>query len=141
MIVKCKILYVHSPSCIDIEVSLPFGMSIRNQVWLHQVDDVSDKEIRKKATHCLVVLVGGKTIYAELPDIPPRGRVFTTVYRNFESATPRFPESVVTDHVINGSSVQFVSVNKYMGLLSESEYNIEEVRKIVIGADSTKTPA
>lgn len=60
---------VLSPNCVDVEIDLNFGITLNKNIVLEGVDTrtLSDAA-RRAATHCLVLIVGGRDIIIHTDD-------------------------------------------------------------------------
>jgi hypothetical protein len=60
--------FVKSPNCLDADIALGFDISIRKSLVIRDLplSLFRTPEIRDKAKHCLIVLVGSKKVWARV---------------------------------------------------------------------------
>lgn len=97
---------------IDITIDLPFGIAVTRTVTLEDVrssDFPNDVELRDRAQHCLIVLLGGKNVAVvpapnEVGNWRAKGTTVARVYRNekvygepvgYTSSLPGFPQPLL----------------------------------------------
>ncbi len=79
------------PSCIEVELSLNFGITVSKNVMLEGGDTRKlDPEQHKKANHCLVLIVGGRNLLLHTDDSLIDGHLHARVYLDAQGATLPF---------------------------------------------------
>ncbi|KKL74226.1 hypothetical protein LCGC14_2067010 [marine sediment metagenome] len=120
---------VHSLNCVEVELQLGFGVSIKKLVLLEGIEQKDiPRSSRSEAKHCLVVLVGGKKVLvqadAQRKDNYVVGRVFLDekVYGD--------PEGMMTPH---GMDKALLEISTFYAWLATQKYDIQEVKAVLNG--------
>lgn len=138
MMMRGKVNYVISSVLIEADMTLGFGVHIQRRIWLDGVKPAEGDALAKKAMHCLVVLIGGKRIFAEIPD-NETGRITAKVYRDLsDEALANFPDDMKAKILVDSQEKTVIRVNNYLNLLSRTGYPIDDVRsRILISKDQS----
>ena len=122
---SAKICRVVGPSSVDMLVQLGFGVSIRRRVWMKGVPAVENDELRKKAIHCLVVLIGGKNVNVEISDTE-QYRVEGVIMRDLDTDKTGAFEGMLA------GERNAVNVNAVMCTLRECNFDVNNVKTRLI---------
>jgi hypothetical protein len=72
---------VINPSCVDVAITLNFGIVLNKNIILEGTDTHSLNDAAKKAaTHCLVLILGGRDIIVHTDDSLIDGHIKARVY-------------------------------------------------------------
>lgn len=124
---RAKITRVVAPHIVDADIYLGQGVTIHRRVWLSDVEEVREEEPNKRATHCLVVMVGGKRgIVVDIPE-EPSGKIEGVILRKMEDDFQDF-----FNDFADALDPEFVNVNSYMVWLSTRGYAVSDVKNRLI---------
>lgn len=126
---RAKVVRIQSVNLIELDVDLGFGVSVTRVFTLDgiRVSDVP-RDKRREAVHCLVVLLGGKSVFVQPENTLPTAR-FARVY---------------LDERIHGSPVGLVQhapgfdgpildVSVFFEWLAGCDFSVREVKAILNG--------
>lgn len=96
---------ITGPNCLDVRLEIGFRVTIVRKLILEALDGSSLAiEARKRATHCLVVIAGGKDVLGIVDDTGMDGHLRARLYLPVAppeghpgSATPAWAGSPLTD--------------------------------------------
>jgi hypothetical protein len=73
--------HVTGPNSLDVRLEIGFRVTIVRKLLLEAIDGVSlSAEMRKRASHCLVVIAGGKDIIGLVDDTGMDGHIRARLY-------------------------------------------------------------
>lgn len=134
MLYKAKVARVVGPNVIEVDISLGFNLTHNACVWLNTVPDIRDSELRDKANHCLVILIGGKKVFLDI-EYPNNLKSTAQVYRALnEKNVQAFGKYVTNLGGLPGGTYpeHVLDVNRYMLHLEEVTYDVQEVKDRLI---------
>lgn len=129
MLRKAITRHVHCAGIIDAVIDLGFKISVERTLKLSGVDfpflvDRSqDSKESQNAKHCLIVLLGGKSILLEIDDEDSK-RLTCKIYL----PVPNIPEG---PHVSKLTEGPHLYVNTYMTDLATRQFPVEEVKNLL----------
>lgn len=130
---------VHSPSRIEAQVSLKFGVSVARlfEVESPLMGDVAvDEEVFDRAMHCLVVLIGGKRLLIQ-PAADPDHWAHTPVIRSrIYLAESTHGRLVGHTRGLPGYETPLLELSPFMGWLEGRGFNVADVRSALNGGKS-----
>lgn len=124
-----KTVRVHSVGRVEVEIDLGLGVHKQHIFALEDLQPkrISD-ELRSKACHCLVVLIGGKRLLVQPEHLRPdakRARLFLTekIYGSPVGIVQHAP----------GIDRPILDVSVFMEWLSGSDFDVAKVREVTNG--------
>lgn len=124
-----KTVRIHSVGRIEVEIDL--GLGVRKQ-HIFALEDFQPKSVpdalRSQATHCLVVLIGGKKLLVQPEHLRPdakRARLFLAerIYGSPVGIVQHAP----------GFDRPILDVSVFMGWLSGADFDVAKVREVTNG--------
>ena len=134
MLYKAKVARVIGPNVVEVEIALGFNLTHRASVWLKDVSDVKDTELKSKANHCLVVLLGGKNVFLGV-ESPNEQRTVAYIFRALDDKNEHAFDGFICDiSGIPGGSYpsKALDVNKYINYLAENGYDVQDAKERII---------
>ena len=127
---RARTIRVQTFNCIEVDLELDYGVSIRKRIVLEGVDQGNvPKHLRKSAQHALIVLVGGKKLIIHVDNknmsdgfIPGRVYLDERVYGA--------PEGLVTPY---GLDEELLEVSIFYLWLAKREFDIGHVKSALNG--------
>lgn len=122
---------VHTANQIEVTINLGFGVGITRVLRLDNVStDGLDDEVRSRAAHCLIVLVGGKRLLVQVEDTqtyatPVEARVYLDEKTNGTLVGHTFGLSDAVDPVLE--------LAPFMNWLGQRGYRVDDVRRALNG--------
>jgi len=123
-----KTIRVLSFNNIEAQVDLGFGVSVQKRVYIEGIDRELIKSMSKAATHCLVVLLGGKRILLHVQKPDAEGQIIARVYLN--ERVYHDPEGFVTPA---GVDKPMLEIGIYMPWLAGQGFDIATVKRTLNG--------
>ena len=124
-----RTIRVHSLNCVEIDLQLGFGVSVRKSILLEGVQPKTiPRRLASGAKHCLVVLLGGKRVIVHVDDHRKDGFLVGRVYLD---------EKVYGDPVGMlepfGLAKTLLEVSTFYAWLADREYDIAQVKAVLNG--------
>jgi len=121
--------WIHTPSCIEVELELGFGVVIRRPMLLEGVSaqDIPAR-LRSEAKHCLVTLLGGKRVVVQTD---PEQRGPNLVGRIFLNEKVKgTPQGMMIPY---GFESPLLEVSTFYCWLATTGYDISRVKEVLNG--------
>ena len=129
MMRKATTKHIHCVSLIDADIDLGFKISCERTLKLTGVDfpflvnqTVKTKE-SECAKHCIIVLLGGKSILVDIEDEDSK-RLTCKVYLPV-------PNNPVSKFVVSIGGLSHLDVNGYIMDLANRQFSVEEVKSLL----------
>lgn len=128
---RARTVRVHAPNVIEATLNLGFGIGVTRLLRLDNVSsDDLDEETRRRAAHCLVVLVGGKSLLAQVADtqtyaVPVEARVYLNERTYGRQVGHTFNLSDAVDPVLE--------LSPFMGWLGARGFDVDDVKRALNG--------
>lgn len=122
---------VHAPNVLEATLDLGFGVSITR---LLRLDNVSmeglDDEARARATHCLVVLAGGKRLIVQTDDVETyRNPIDARIYLEERTFGKLVGQTFDMSPAIN----PVLELSPFVNWLGERGFEIDDVKRALNG--------
>ena len=124
-----KVFRIRSVNCIEVDLDLGFGVSLRKPIVLEGVErgDVPSYFVRR-AKHCLIVLLGGKRVYVYLDSDHNEGHAFGRVF--LDQPVHGDPVGLMKP---DGLDRPLLEISTFYTWLRSTDYDIEAVKEVLNG--------
>lgn len=125
-----RTIRVHSFNCIEVDLELDYGVSIRKKIVLEGIQQTDvPRHLREAARHALIVLVGGKRLIIHVDSgkmsdgfIPGRVYLAEKVYD--------VPDGMATPY---GLEDELLEVSLFYRWLVSRDFNMDYVKAVLNG--------
>ena len=135
-LLRGRVLRVRSINCLEIRLTLAFGVSVEKNVVLEGVDKNCVPEKRRQAAkRALIVLVGGKDVIVHTDTLAQDGFVIGRVYLD-EKIYGKPEVGFVEPYNID---VPMLEVSTFYLWLRERDFDVRLATEALNGSKNTKT--
>ena len=124
-----RTIRVHSLNCVEIDLQLGFGVSVRKSILLEGVQQKGiPRRLAANAKHCLVVLLGGTRVIVHVDDHRKDGFLVGRVY--LDEKVYGDPAGMMEPF---GLGKKLLEVSSFYAWLADREYDITRVKAVLNG--------